>query len=83
MKPAEAHDLCRTLALDDDRQVVTHCPRCIERLKRERTLSLERVEHDYLMLTGVDNDQRVNLFDPINRAEIKENKADDHRSEHT
>lgn len=52
---------------------MTHGPRCTECLKRERTFSLERVEHYYLMLTGVNDDYRVNVFDPINRSEIDEN----------
>jgi hypothetical protein len=52
---------------------VTHGPRCIERWKWERAFSFERVKHDYLMLSDANNDDRVNVFDAINRAEINEN----------
>jgi len=51
---------------------VTHGPRCTECLKWERTFSLERVEHDYLMLTDANNDDRVNIFDGVDRTEINE-----------
>ena len=59
-------------SLDDDREVVTHGPRRTKGLKRKRSFSLEWIEHDDLILTGVDNDDGVNLFNPINRTKINE-----------
>jgi hypothetical protein len=61
------------LALHGDGQIVTNRPCCAECLKWKRAFSLERVEHDYLIVTSADNHDRMNLFDPINRAEINEN----------
>ncbi len=57
-------------SLDDDGEVVTQGPGCVEGLKRKRTFSLERIEDDDPVLAEVNDNQRVDVFRAINRAKV-------------
>ena len=60
-------------ASDQNRKIVSHCPRCAECLKRNRSLAAQRIKHRDRLPPEFDNDECVNVVVRINREERNKN----------